>query len=132
MPDSVALWTGAHQAPLSMGFSRQEYWSGLPTPSPGDLPIPGIEPTSPTLAGGFFTTEPPEKPNGASLKQSESEFAQSCLTPSDPMDCSLLGSSIHGIFQARGLEWVAIAFSNTGILFSPKQEGDSWCWQQQG
>ena len=42
-------WTVAHQAPLSMGFSRQEYWSGLPFTSPGDLPIPGIEPGSPTL-----------------------------------------------------------------------------------
>ena len=52
-------WTIACQAPLSMGFSRQEYWSGLPCPSPGDLPDPGIEPTSlrsPLLAGGFFTT----------------------------------------------------------------------------
>ena len=45
-------WTVAYQAPLSMGFSRQEYWSGLPFPSPGDLPDPGIESVSPTLAGG--------------------------------------------------------------------------------
>ena len=45
-----------------MGFSRQEYWSGLPFPSPEDLPNPGIEPTSPALAAGFFTTEPPGKP----------------------------------------------------------------------
>ena len=55
-------WTVAHQAPMSMGFSRQEYWSGLLFPSPGDLPYPGIEPTtpaSPALAGGFFTTKPP-------------------------------------------------------------------------
>ena len=52
----------SHQAPLSMGFPRQEYWSGLPFPSPGDLPDPGIEPLSLALAGGFFTTEPPEKP----------------------------------------------------------------------
>ena len=55
----ATLWTVAHQAPLSTGFSRQEYWSGLPFPSPGDLPDPGIEPTSfmpLTLAGGFFTT----------------------------------------------------------------------------
>ena len=44
-----------------MGFSRQEYWHGLPFPSPGDLPDPGIEPTSPALAGGFFITEPPGK-----------------------------------------------------------------------
>ena len=49
----------AHQTSLSMGFSWQEYWNGLPFPSPGDLPDPGIEPaclTSPTLTGGFFTT----------------------------------------------------------------------------
>ena len=45
--------------PQTVGFSWQEYWSQLPFPSPGDLPDPGIEPTSPTLAGGFFTTEPP-------------------------------------------------------------------------
>ena len=45
-----------------MGFSRQEYWSGLLSPSPGDLPDPGIEPVSPALAGRFFTTEPPGKP----------------------------------------------------------------------
>ena len=55
-------WTVAHQAPLSMGFSRQEYRSGLLFLSPGDLPDPGIEPMSPALAGGFFTTEPPGTP----------------------------------------------------------------------
>ena len=54
--------TLACQVPLSMGFSRQEYWSGLPFPSPGDLPNPGIKPASPALAGRFFTSEPPEKP----------------------------------------------------------------------
>ena len=57
--------TVAHQAALSMGFSRLEYWSGLPFPPPGDLPNPGIEPippASPALTDGFFTTEPPEKP----------------------------------------------------------------------
>ena len=53
----------ARQAPLSMGFSRQEYWSGLTFPPPGDLPSPGIEPVSPALAGRFFITEPPGKPN---------------------------------------------------------------------
>ena len=55
----ATLWTVAHQAPLSMGFSSQEYWSGLPFPSPGDLPDSGIRPTSlrsPELAGGFLTT----------------------------------------------------------------------------
>ena len=58
----VKPWTVAHQAHLSMGFSRQEYWSGLPFPPPGDLPNPGMELVSPALAGGFFTTEPPGKP----------------------------------------------------------------------
>ena len=60
--------TVAHQAALSMGFSRLEYWSGLPFPPPGDLPNPGIEPTcpvSPALAGGFFTIEPLGKPSRA-------------------------------------------------------------------
>ena len=55
-------WTVPHQAPLSMGFSRQEYWSGLPCPPPGDLPDPGIKPASPAVTGGFFTTAPPGKP----------------------------------------------------------------------
>ena len=54
--------------------------------------------------------------------KSESEVAQSCPTLSDPMDCSLPGSSAHGIFQARVLEWGAIAFSDIGILPSPKKE----------
>ena len=54
-------WTAAHQAPLSMDFSRQEYWGGLPFPSPGDLPDPGIEPVSPTLQADSLLTEPPRK-----------------------------------------------------------------------
>ena len=66
----------AHQALPSLGFSRQEHWSGLPCPSP----------------------------------MHESEVTQSCPTLRDPVECNLPGSSIHGIFQARALEWVAIAF----------------------
>ena len=54
-------WAAAHQAPRSMEFFRQEYWSGFPFPPPGDLPNSGTESTSPALAGGFFTTEPPGK-----------------------------------------------------------------------
>ena len=64
--NSAIPWTLVHQAPLSMEFPRQEYWSGLPFPSPGDLPDPRIEltsPVSPALAGGLFTTEQPGKPN---------------------------------------------------------------------
>ena len=62
MSDSVTPWTVAYQALLSMDFSRQEYWTGLPFLIPRDLPDPGIECASPELAGGFFTTEPPGKP----------------------------------------------------------------------
>ena len=58
----VTPWTVAHQVPLSMGFPKQEFWSGLPFPSPGDLADPEIKPTSPALASGFFTTEPQGKP----------------------------------------------------------------------
>ena len=58
----VTLWTVAYQAPLSMGFSRQEYWSGLSVPSPGDLPNPGIEPESPALQTDALLSEPPGKP----------------------------------------------------------------------
>ena len=62
----AAPWTVAHQAPLSMGFSRQEYWSGLPFPSPGDLPNPGIKPGSLTLQADALSSEPP-----ATLRQGE-------------------------------------------------------------
>ena len=58
----VTPWTVACQIPLSIGFPRQAYWSRLASPSPGDLSDPGVEPTSPALASGFFTTEPPGKP----------------------------------------------------------------------
>ena len=62
MSDSVTSWTAAHQAPLSMGFSRQEYWNGLPFPSPGDLPNPGIKPWSPALQVDSWPSEPVGKP----------------------------------------------------------------------
>ena len=88
-------WTAAHQSPPSLGFSRQEHWSGLPFPSP--------------------------------VQESESEVAQSCPTPSDPMDCSLPGSSIHGIFQARVLEWAAIAFSRAYLLDTHLMMPRNWC-----
>ena len=64
MSDSfVNPWTVDYQDPLSMGFSRQEYWSGLPFPSSGIVPDPGIKPERPVLAGVFFTTEPLGKPS---------------------------------------------------------------------
>ena len=75
-------WTIAYQAPPSMGFSRQEYWSGLPFPSPGDLPDPGIEPWSRTLEADALTSEPPVE-----YKNTE-------------MDCYFL---LQGIFLTQGL-----------------------------
>ena len=97
MFDSETLWAVACQAPLSVEFSRQEYLCGLPFPAPGDLPNPGIEPGSPTLQ----TDSLPSRPSGKPPK--------SCPTLCDPMDCSPPGSSVHGILQARTLEWVATA-----------------------
>ena len=61
-PTLVTPWTIARQASLSMGFSKQEYWSGLPFPSPGDLPNPGIESGTPASQSDFLPTEPPGKP----------------------------------------------------------------------
>ena len=89
--------TVAYQAPLSMEFSRQEYWSGLPFPSPGDLPDLGIEPTSPTLQADALPSKPPRKP------QMKVKAAHSCPTLCDPMDYT-----VHGVLQARILEWVVI------------------------
>ena len=68
----------AHQVPPSMGFSRQEYWSGLPFPSPGDLPNPGIEPRSPALQADALTSEPPgQTPDGISalLRRNQSSLS---------------------------------------------------------
>ena len=100
----VTPWTVACQAPLSMGFPRQEYYSGLPLPIPRYLSYSGIKLPSPALAGRFFTTEPPGKshikiqphlfPFGHDY-QSISSVAQSCLTLCNPMDCSLPGFPIH-------------------------------------
>ena len=103
----VTLWTVAHQAPPSTGFSRQEYKSGLPFPSPGDLPDPGIEARSPTLQADALTSAPPGKPLTHLHIKSESE-SRSVASDSlcDPMDYT-----VHGILQARILEWVAFPFS---------------------
>ena len=62
MSDSLTPWTGAHQAPLPMEFSRQQYWNGLLVPSPGDLPDQGMEPGSLALQADSLLSEPPDKP----------------------------------------------------------------------
>ena len=112
VPLFVTLRTIALQAPLSMGFSRQEYWRGLLCPPPGDLPNPGIEPRSPILQADSLPAEPQGKPKTTMLRYAAAKSLQSCLTLCDPRDGSPLGSSVPGILQARTLEWVAISFSN--------------------
>ena len=75
----MILWTVAHQAPLSMEFPRQEYWSELPFSPPGDLSNPGIEfvaPVASALAGGFFTTEPPGKSTWPTFNHMPLPFAR--------------------------------------------------------
>ena len=153
MSDSATLWTVIYQATLSVGFSRQEYWSGLPTLLQGIFPTQGSNPSLVSSTGRQVLYQSLAKPllllscfsrvrlwatpqtaaHQASLSLGfsrqehwsglpfpsptrESEVAQSCLTLSDPMDCSLPVSSIHGIFQARVLELGAIAFSADHLL----------------
>ena len=96
----ATLWTVARQAPLSTGFSRQESWSGLPCPPPGNLPNPGIKPASLTSADRFFTAGATWKvcysmDQFSSVAQTVSSVAQSCPTLCDLMDCSMPGLPVH-------------------------------------
>ena len=110
MSRPATLWTLAQHAPLSMGFSRREYWSGLPCPPPEDLPDPRIEPWSPVLQAGSLPHSDSYYFN-FSLSVKVARVLQSCATLCTLMDCSPPGSCVHGLFQARILEWVAISFS---------------------
>ena len=106
--DSVTPWTVTHQAPLSMGFPRQLEWVDI-TFSRGSS-----WPRDQTCMSCFGRQIPCHWATGEidkAIERKESEVAQSCLTLCEPMDCSLPGSSVHGIFQARVREWVAISFS---------------------
>ena len=103
-------WTAAHQAPLSMRFPRQGYWSGLPFPSPGDLPNPGIEPGSPALQADSLPSELPGKPFNYYLVL----VAQSYPTLCDPMDCSPLSMR----FSRQGY-WSGLPFPSPGDLPNP-------------
>ena len=117
----ATLWIVACQVPLSMGFSRQEYWSGLPFPFPGDLPDPVIEtvsPASPVLAGEFFTTEPSGKPSSVQFIS----VAQSCLTLCDPMNSSTPGLPVHNQLPEptqTHVHWVSDAIQPSHPLSSP-------------
>ena len=103
----VTTWTVAHQAPPSMEFSRQEYWSGLLFPPPGDLPNPGINLHLLHWQMDSF----PLRHLGSSAAAAAKSF-QSCLTLCDPIDSSPPGFPVPGILQARTMEWVASSFSN--------------------
>ena len=116
----ATLWTVAHQIPLSMGFSRQEYWSGLLCPPQQDLPNPGIGPlslTSPALAGGFFTTSATW---GALICCNS--VAKSCSTLCHSMDCSTLCFPVpHYLleFSQTHVHWVDDAIQPSHPLSSP-------------
>ena len=95
MSNSLEIsWTLAHQDPLSMAFPRQEYWSGLPFPSLGDLSDLGIEFASPALEGRFFTNDHQESPLTLYSVQFSS-IAQLCPTLCDLMNCSTPGLPVH-------------------------------------
>ena len=122
----VTPWTVACQVPLSMEFSRQEYWSGLPCPPPDDLSNPGIEPTSPALQVDSLPLNHWGSPNTLWKVKVKVLVIQSCLTLCDTMDCSPPGSSVHGSFQARVLEWGAIAFSILETSFINFYKPNTW------
>ena len=96
-----------HQAPLSMGFSRQEYWSGLPAPSPGDLPNPGIEPKSPTLRADSLPSEPLGKPR---------LFVNYLAMTINPSGISFTGISLGDFDDFLGSPVVKTPHTNTGSM----------------
>ena len=110
----VTPWTTAHQAPLSMRFSRQGYWSGLPFPSPGDLPNPGIEPRSPALQADSLLTELQGKPSNSGAPQNKVCLSFPCfpiyLPWSDGTNQSILkeispGCSLEGMMLKLKLQY---------------------------
>ena len=103
----------ACQAPLSMGFLRQGYWSGLPFPAPGDLPDPGIEPRSPTLEEDTLTSEPPGKILGSS-SVSPSVVSDSFMTPWTVADQASLSMEF-----SRQESWSGLPFPAPGDLPDP-------------
>ena len=115
---SLSLWTEAHQAPLSMGFSRQECWIGCHAVLQGIFLTQGANPHLLCLLcwqKGSLPLAPPGKPEN--ILDWVSEVTQSCPTLCDPMDCRLPGFSVHGILQARTLEWAAITSSKLLISY---------------
>ena len=109
----AARWTEAHQAPLSMGFSRQEYWVGCHALLQGIFLTQELNLGLPHCRQILYHLRHQGSPCSSKLghKCGVGLVSKPCLTLCDPMDCSPLGSSVHGILQARILEWVAVSFS---------------------
>ena len=114
-------WTVAHQAPLSMGFSRQEYWSGLPFPSLGDLPDPGIEPGSPALQADALPSEPPGKPKATQIGDYSHEIKR----------CLLLGrkamTNLDSLLKSRDITLLTKVCLVKAMIFPVVMYGcESW------
>ena len=104
----ATLWTVACQAPLSIGFSRHEHWSGLPCPPPGDLPDPGIKPVSPALQDDSLLLSHRESPCICIGMLCYAKSLQSCPTLCDPIDSSPPGSPVPGF--SRQEHWSGLPF----------------------
>ena len=115
-------WTVAYQAPPSMGFSRQEFWSGLPFPSPGDLPDPGIEPGSPAFQADTLTSEPPGKPLKESGKWLQLKVT-SCIS-SQQENQPIFETLRPGIYFSLALKVLDGIFFQYMVVLSTLQ---SWC-----
>ena len=145
MSDSATPWTVAYQAPLSMGFSRQEYWSELPFPSPGDLPDPRIKPRSPALQTDALPSKPPGKRDYKESWASKNWCFWTVVlekTLESPLDCK----EIQPVHPKGDQSWVFIGRTDveaeTPILWPPDAKswfiwkdpdvGRDWRWEEKG
>ena len=129
----ATLWTVTYQASPSMGFSRQEYWSGLPFPSPGDLPDPGIEPGSPALQANALTSEPPGKPNChqfCSFRQLPPPLTSLYLIIPGNLPCVLHAKSLQRVMSdsllPHGLGPARLHVRMLELVAMPSSRGPSW------
>ena len=123
--NSAASWTIAHQAPLPMEFSREEYWSGVPLPSPGDLPNPGIKHrslASPALTGGFFTTSATWEAPHKRVCVCMCSVTHSCLTLCNPMDWIVAHQAPLPMKFSRKEYWTGLPFPSPGDVPNPEIE----------
>ena len=126
----ATLWTIVHQAPQSMEFSRQEYWSGLPFPSPGDLPDPGIEPRSPALQADTLTSEPPATGRGTGPSESRiGDLASMCKKKKEERTVSFQREERAPTRdRARGPDRPR-RDTQDGLSLSPPPDWDSGSWR---